>query len=132
MYSPRLLSPESAADVNAAQPVTCPLLGSAVRRNLHGSGGNSRIRAPQSGTFAIFIFPFSLVPECSTRGTLLLTQVFDNDPVRTTSLTAYVAASLRDAEAACGGSAQLQSRWLAKAEPEVLKQIYDAVTGNRP
>ena len=61
-----------------------------------------------------------------------LTQVFDNDPVRTTSLTAYVAASLRDAEAACGGSAQLQSRWLAKAEPEVLKQIYDAVTGNRP
>ncbi|KAI0719492.1 ARM repeat-containing protein [Cerioporus squamosus] len=57
---------------------------------------------------------------------------FDNDPVRTTSLTAYVAAALRDAEAACGGSAQLQSRWLAKAEPEVLKQIYDAVTGNRP
>ncbi|RDX55688.1 ARM repeat-containing protein [Lentinus brumalis] len=57
---------------------------------------------------------------------------FDNDPVRTTSLTTYVAAALRDAEAACGGSAQLQSRWLAKAEPAVLKQIYDAVTGNRP
>ena len=128
MYSPRLLSPESATDVNAAQPVTCPLLGSAVRRDIHRSGGNSRIRAPQSGTFLSFL----VLCGRSTRGTLSPLQVFDNDPVRTTSLTAYVAASLRDAEAACGGSAQLQSRWLAKAEPEVLKQIYDAVTGNRP
>ncbi|KAI1796323.1 ARM repeat-containing protein [Ganoderma leucocontextum] len=58
--------------------------------------------------------------------------IFDNDPVRTTSLTAYIAATLRDAEAACGGGAELQSRYLAKAEPLLLKQIYDAITGNRP
>ncbi|KAM5532278.1 hypothetical protein V8D89_014036 [Ganoderma adspersum] len=58
--------------------------------------------------------------------------IFDNDPVRTTSLTAYIGAKLREAEAACGGGAELQSRYLAKAEPLLLKQIYDAVTGNRP
>ena len=32
----------------------------------------------------------------------------------------------------CGGGAELQSRYLAKAEPLLLKQIYDAITGNRP
>ena len=70
MYSPRLLSPESATDVNAAQPVTCPLLGSAVRRDIHRSGGNSRIRAPQSGTFLSFLVLCTLVRGRSTRGTL--------------------------------------------------------------
>ena len=62
----------------------------------------------------------------------LLSQVFDNDPVRTTSLTTYIGAKLQEAEAACGGGAELQSRYLAKAEPLLLKQILDAVTGNRP
>ncbi|PIL37210.1 hypothetical protein GSI_00903 [Ganoderma sinense ZZ0214-1] len=58
--------------------------------------------------------------------------IFDNDPVRTTSLTAYIGAKLREAEAACGGGAELQSRYLAKAEPLLLKQIYDAIAGNLP
>lgn len=52
--------------------------------------------------------------------------------MRTTSLTAYIGAKLREAEVACGGGAELQSRYLAKAEPLLLKQIYDAITGNRP
>ncbi|TBU32713.1 ARM repeat-containing protein [Dichomitus squalens] len=58
--------------------------------------------------------------------------VFDNDPVRTTQLTGYIATKLREAEAACGGGAELQSRYLTNAEPTLLKQIYDAITGNRP
>lgn len=67
----------------------------------------------------------SLCPQCSRRRC----QVFDNDPVRTTSLTAYIGARWREAEQACP---DLQARYLSKAEPELLKQIYDALTGNRP
>ncbi|CDO76254.1 hypothetical protein BN946_scf184470.g12 [Trametes cinnabarina] len=58
--------------------------------------------------------------------------VFENDPVRTTPLTAFIAARLREAEAACGGGAELHARYLAKAEPLLLKQINDALTGALP
>ncbi|KAL7282456.1 hypothetical protein ACG7TL_003927 [Trametes sanguinea] len=58
--------------------------------------------------------------------------VFENDPVRTTPLTAFIAARLREAEAACGGGAELHARYLAKAEPLLLKQINDALTGTLP
>ncbi|KAI0722911.1 ARM repeat-containing protein [Earliella scabrosa] len=54
---------------------------------------------------------------------------FDTDPVRTTSLTAYIGARWREAEQACG---DLSARYLSKAEPELLKQIYDALMGTRP
>ena len=56
-------------------------------------------------------------------------QAFDTDPVRTTSLTAYIGARWREAEQACG---DLSARYLSKAEPELLKQIYDALMGTRP
>ena len=56
----------------------------------------------------------------------------ETDPVRTTPLTTYIAERLHDAEAACGGGAELQSRYLSKADPLLMKQIYDAITGNRP
>ncbi|KAI0638247.1 ARM repeat-containing protein [Trametes polyzona] len=58
--------------------------------------------------------------------------VFENDPVRTTRLTLYVGERLREAEAACGGAAELQTRYLAKAEPLLLKQIWDALNGTLP
>ncbi|KAI0750869.1 ARM repeat-containing protein [Daedaleopsis nitida] len=55
--------------------------------------------------------------------------VFDNDPVRTTSLTVYIGERWREAEQACP---DLQARYLSKAEPELLKQIHDALMGTRP
>ncbi|KAH9943383.1 ARM repeat-containing protein [Epithele typhae] len=58
--------------------------------------------------------------------------LFENDVVRTTPLTAYIGARLQEAEAACGGAAELQARYLAKAEPLLLKQITDALMGNLP
>ncbi|KAH9846976.1 ARM repeat-containing protein [Lenzites betulinus] len=57
---------------------------------------------------------------------------FESDPVRTTPLTVYIGARLREAEAACGGGAELQTRYLAKAEPLLLKQIWDALNGTLP
>ncbi|CAL1700530.1 unnamed protein product [Somion occarium] len=54
---------------------------------------------------------------------------YENDPVRTTQLVTYVAARLHEAEMACGGPTALQSQWLAKADPTVLKQIQDALAG---
>ena len=75
--------------------------------------------------------PFLSTPEPSV-GTLTRSlQVFETDPVRTTPLTTYIAERLRDAEAACGG-AELQGRYLSKADPLLMKQIYDVITGNRP
>ncbi|KAI0352893.1 ARM repeat-containing protein [Trametes cingulata] len=58
--------------------------------------------------------------------------VFENDPVRTTPLAGFIGARLREAEGACGGGAELQSRYLAKAEPLLLKQIWDALNGTLP
>ncbi|KAI0677486.1 ARM repeat-containing protein [Trametes maxima] len=58
--------------------------------------------------------------------------VFNNDPVRTTPLIAFIGARLREAEAACGGAQELQSRYLAKAEPLLLKQVWDALNGTLP
>lgn len=49
--------------------------------------------------------------------------------MRTTQLVTYVAARLHEAEMACGGPTALQSQWLAKADPTVLKQIQDALAG---
>ena len=57
--------------------------------------------------------------------------MFENDPVRTISLTGYIAERLREAEAACGGGAELQNRFLSKADPLLMKQIYDALMGSR-
>ncbi|EMD40680.1 hypothetical protein CERSUDRAFT_111258 [Gelatoporia subvermispora B] len=48
---------------------------------------------------------------------------YDNDPVRTTQLTTIVASCLQAAEVACGGGAALQSKYLGKVDPTVLKQI---------
>ncbi|KAI0776057.1 ARM repeat-containing protein [Trametes elegans] len=58
--------------------------------------------------------------------------VFENDPVRTTALQGFVGASLQAAEAACGGAAELQAKYLSKADPLLLKQIGDAVSGVLP
>ncbi|KAI0092637.1 armadillo-type protein [Irpex rosettiformis] len=57
---------------------------------------------------------------------------YENDPVRTTQLTAFVAAQLQQAEIACGGAAILQQKYLAKADPAVMKQIQDELTGRGP
>ncbi|KAI0650678.1 ARM repeat-containing protein [Trametes meyenii] len=58
--------------------------------------------------------------------------VFNNDPVRTTPLTVFIGAGLREAEATCGGAQELQTRYLAKAEPLLLKQVWDALNGTLP
>ena len=75
---------------------------------------------------------YSLNPHTAhdSHSVMSLQQVFETDPVRTTSLTGYIAERLREAEAACGGG--LQTRFLSKADPLLMKQIQDALTGNRP
>ncbi|CCM04790.1 uncharacterized protein FIBRA_06983 [Fibroporia radiculosa] len=55
--------------------------------------------------------------------------LFDNDPVRTTQLTEFIAARVQEAEVACGGSANLQTLYLSKADPLVLKQIQAELIG---
>ncbi|OBZ76700.1 Importin-11 [Grifola frondosa] len=57
--------------------------------------------------------------------------IFDNDPVRTTQLTTFIAARIQEAEAVCGGGAAFQARYLEKADPLVLKQIYAELVRNR-
>jgi hypothetical protein len=47
---------------------------------------------------------------------------YDLDPVRTSKLTEFVGASLRDAEAVLGGTQGLQP-FLASVDPAVMKQI---------
>ncbi|KAI0320679.1 ARM repeat-containing protein [Amylostereum chailletii] len=54
---------------------------------------------------------------------------FDNDPVRKTLLTSFIAQRLQEAEMACGGSQVMQTQYLAKADPHVLKQIVTEVFG---
>ncbi|KAH9938596.1 ARM repeat-containing protein [Fomitopsis serialis] len=49
--------------------------------------------------------------------------LYENDPVRTTKLTTYIATCLAEAEMACGGPANLQAMYLAKADPTVLGQL---------
>ncbi|EPQ59406.1 ARM repeat-containing protein [Gloeophyllum trabeum ATCC 11539] len=49
--------------------------------------------------------------------------IFDNDPIRTVQLTAFVAARLQEAEASLGGGNVIQTRYLAKADPLVIQQI---------
>lgn len=71
-------------------------------------------------------------PGCARVDSSDVLQVFDNDPVRTTPLTAFIGARLREAEAACGGGTELESRYLAKAEPLLLKQVWDALNGALP
>ena len=66
----------------------------------------------------------------STEDTLL--QAFENDPVRTTPLTGFIAARMHEAELVCGGGTELQTRYLAKADPLLLKQIGDALNGTLP
>ena len=58
-------------------------------------------------------------------------QSYQNDPARTTQLTAYIRACLAEAEAAVGGSAVLQERYLAQADPTVLAQIQKELTGQK-
>ncbi|TFY83956.1 hypothetical protein EWM64_g62 [Hericium alpestre] len=48
---------------------------------------------------------------------------WDNDPVRTTALSSFIAVKLQEAEAACGGSQVMQTQYLSKADPTVLKQV---------
>ncbi|PCH41237.1 ARM repeat-containing protein [Wolfiporia cocos MD-104 SS10] len=69
-----------------------------------------------------------------TEGTLEYNRrkaLFEDDPVRTTQLTEYIAARLQEAEVAVGGPANLQSLYLAKADPLVIKQIQDELTTKR-
>lgn len=56
-------------------------------------------------------------------------QAYLNDPVRTTPLTTFITACLDEAGVACGGPAVLQERYLAKADPTVLTQIQNELTG---
>ncbi|KII94850.1 hypothetical protein PLICRDRAFT_47858 [Plicaturopsis crispa FD-325 SS-3] len=51
---------------------------------------------------------------------------YDNDAIRTTQLSTYVAASLREAEASCGSTA-FRALYLDKADPTVFKQIQDEI-----
>ncbi|KDQ29318.1 hypothetical protein PLEOSDRAFT_1038626 [Pleurotus ostreatus PC15] len=53
--------------------------------------------------------------------------LYDQDPVRTMKLNAYVAGHLRDVEQAIGSQA-FQSMYLSKADPTVVKQITDELT----
>ena len=59
-------------------------------------------------------------------------QVFKTDPVRNVPLTAYIAERLREAEVATGSGSALQNQYLSKADPLLMKQIYDALAGNLP
>ena len=52
--------------------------------------------------------------------------------MRTTQLTVFIAAQLQQVEIACGGPAILQQKYLAKADPTVMKQIQDELTGRGP
>ena len=52
--------------------------------------------------------------------------------MRTTQLTAYIAAQLQQAEAVWGGAQALQATYLAKADPTVLQQIQKELTGRGP
>ena len=54
-------------------------------------------------------------------------KVWEHDPVRTTQLSSYVAAGLREAEAAVG-AAQFQQLYLSQADPTVLKQIQSEIS----
>ncbi|KAI0693596.1 ARM repeat-containing protein [Cytidiella melzeri] len=78
------------------------------------------------------------VPETFYRGTQGTAEydrrkaAYENDPVRTTQLTAFVAAQLQQAEVACGGAQRLQNTYLAKADPTLLKQIHDELTSRGP
>jgi hypothetical protein len=57
--------------------------------------------------------------------------MWDADPVRTTQLTAFVAARLRETEAAMsGGPVGLQSI-MASADPTVLQQVQAELTSSR-
>jgi hypothetical protein len=55
--------------------------------------------------------------EFDRRKTLL-----DNDPVRTTQLTNYVAAALQEAERTCGGI-HIFNQYISKTDPTLLKQL---------
>ena len=52
--------------------------------------------------------------------------------MRTTQLTTFIQTCLAQAEVAVGGPAVLQERYLAKADPTVLKQIHAELSGQRP
>lgn len=56
-------------------------------------------------------------------------QCYQSDPVRTSQLTAFIAACIAQAEAACGGGAALNERYLMKADPTVLAQIQNELMG---
>ena len=49
-------------------------------------------------------------------------QVWDNDIIRTTLLTAYVGQCLQQAEVVCGGPRNMQA-YLDKADPIVLREV---------
>lgn len=52
----------------------------------------------------------------------------DNDPVRTTQLTNYVAAALQEAERTCGG-AHIFNQYISKTDPTLLKQLQNELQG---
>ncbi|THH15375.1 hypothetical protein EW146_g5093 [Bondarzewia mesenterica] len=52
---------------------------------------------------------------------------FDNDPVRTTPFAGFIATRLQQAEIACGGTQVMQTQYLAKADPIVVKSIMDEI-----
>ncbi|KAH9966059.1 ARM repeat-containing protein [Russula dissimulans] len=55
--------------------------------------------------------------------------VYDTDPVRTISLSSFIAERLREAEVACGGTQVMQSQYLAKADPPVLQHLMREIFG---
>ncbi|KAA1466319.1 ARM repeat-containing protein [Dentipellis sp. KUC8613] len=55
--------------------------------------------------------------------------IYDNDIIRTTALAPFIAHNLQQAEISCGGTQVMQNQYLAKADPDVTKQVMAAVFG---
>ncbi|KAI0347520.1 ARM repeat-containing protein [Trametopsis cervina] len=94
--------------------------------------------ADDDGTSSTLWLYWDKVPETFYRGTEGTAEyarreaTHENDLVKKTQLTGFIAVQLQQAEAACGGPEVLQQRYLAKADPTVLKQIYDELNGRGP
>ncbi|KAH9947240.1 ARM repeat-containing protein [Amylocystis lapponica] len=48
---------------------------------------------------------------------------YDNDPVRTIQLTAFLTARLQEAEVVCGGAAAFQNMYLCKTDPVLMERM---------
>ena len=76
---------------------------------------------------ARLLVPFDTLSFCSRLNSTR--QAYESDPVRTQLLTRFITARLQEAEAACGGGAVLQEKWLSKADPIALDQLKKGLSG---